>query len=141
MKIFWKSYAVLFFLIALSNALSFLNETSVARLYYGAMISFSPLYFIYFAFNVLNIFLALITSFIVILYALDIKHPSPLWRWLFFFRLVSEVWGHHYEWKYIQSILTHEAYYGYVTIACIFIPLLPSYLAHFRYAFNLQKRK
>ncbi len=136
MKLFWKSYAIFFIVISLGNASSFLSPDSQARLYYDMMMKFYPYYTILFALNILNLVLTLLGAAIVFFYAFNIKHSFAMWRWVFIVRLLSDLAGHHYEWKFIQGAFVSSTFAGIIGIASLTVSVIPSYIAHYRYAFK-----
>lgn len=136
MKIIWKSYAILFFFITLGNALNFFQADSPAKLYYAMMLHFYSGYAILYWLNILNIIITIISSLIVLCFAFDIPWAKSVAIGFFFLRIITEALGHHYELKYIQGSFAQGAYSAALTIAALTFPTIPSYIAHFRYAFN-----
>ena len=105
-------------------------------LYYAMMTRFEPHYGLPLF---LEIFSYLVTTAClapVFLFAFDIKNALPLWRWLFYLRILADLTGHHYTLKSIQSGFADSPLFGFITLAAITFPIIPSYIAHFRYAFR-----
>ena len=135
-KWFWKIYAVFFLSVALARAWYFLNPQEEPMLYYAMMTRFYSGYYLPLSLETCNHIATVAASVPVFLYAFDVKNMMPVWRWLFYARIFTDLAGHHYTFKSIQSGFSDSLLLGFITIAALAFPLIPSYLAHFRYAFK-----
>ena len=138
MKIFWKFYAFLFYLIVLSNAIQLLGKDSLLGVYYNTTIVFSQWFIIPYFLNILNVLIACIVSLYIFGYAFDIQALSKAPKWLFYVRIFTECSGHNYEIKMLQSYFSHDNIWGYALLAALFFPILPSYIAQWRMSFSLR---
>jgi hypothetical protein len=135
MKLFWKSYSILFLFITAGNFLYFINPHSAFQFYYFTLMTLDPSYYIAFFLNALNITLTLASAFIGLFYAFNVRlNFLVLVEYLLWGRFLSDIAGHHYEIKFIQSAFVQDRHFGLVAIASIVIPLIPSYIAHYRYS-------
>ena len=136
MKLFWKFYSFLFFAIVLSNSLQVLNMNSVFGVYYSTTIVFSTWFIIPYFLNILNALIACIVCLLIFGYAFNVPFLSRAPQWLFYLRLLSDCTGHSYELKMVQSGFSHGNFWGFVEIASLVLPILPSYIALWRMTFN-----
>lgn len=136
MKLFWKFYSFLFLAIVLSSTLQVLNKDSLYGVYYNTTIAFSNWYAIPYFLNILNALIDCIVCLFIFGYAFDVKELSKAPRWLFYVRLFSDCTGHSYEFKMVQSGFTHGGLWGYIELASLVLPILPSYLAQWRMTFK-----
>lgn len=136
MKLFWKSYGILFFFVSLGQALYFFSLESNIRLYYDTLTAFDNSYKLHLFFNMMSTILTLIASIIVICYSFNFFKAIRTVQYILYLRLIADILGHHYEWKFIESAFAQGNYPGFLTLAALILPLIPSYIAHWRYAFN-----
>ena len=136
MKIFWRCYSIALLLTILLNNFSLFFKHSPACLYYTFLIAYDKSYYIPYILNLLNIIFNFLGCIVFIFYTLNIKRWSVLLQWLFFARLLTELTGHHYEWKLVQSYFAQENYLGWLVAILIIAPQIPSYIAHYIYAFQ-----
>jgi hypothetical protein len=136
MKLFWKFYSILFFAIVLNNALQLLNKNSLFGIYYNTTIVFSSWFIIPYFLNILNALIACIVCIFIFGYAFDVQVLSKAPQWLFYARLLSDCTGHSYELKMIQASFSHGELWGFIGLASLVLPMLPSYLAQWRITFN-----
>jgi hypothetical protein len=136
MKLFWKFYSCLLLSIVLSKALELLNKDSLVEVYYHTTIIFSNWFILPYALNVLNILISCIICIFIIGYAFDLQGLSKAPRWLFYAHLLGDCIGHSYEFKMIQSGFSQGKLIGFIELASLILPLLPSYLALWHMTFN-----
>ena len=136
MKIFWKFYAFLFYFIVLSNAYQLLGKDALLSVYYNTAIVFSHWYIVPYFLNILNVLIACAVSFYIFGYAFDIEAISKAPIWLFYIRLLSELTGHSYEIKMLQAQFSHGNIWGYIILASLIFPIIPSFIAQWRMCFN-----
>ena len=131
---FWCSYAILFSFTSIGHAFVFFHPQSPAIVYYVTLMGFHKAYALLFLLNILAILVTAASNIPVLFYALQIR--LQLWQWLFYLRLLLDLTGHHYEWKFLQSIFTHDFTHGLVALGAWIFPLIPSYIAHYLYTFK-----
>ena len=136
MKLFWKFYSFVFYIIVLNNALQLLNKDSLIEIYYHTTIVFSPWHIIPYLLNILNALINAIVCIFVLGYAFDLKGLSRAPQLLFYARLLSDSIGHSYEWQIILSGFSQSKFAGFLGLASLILPLLPSYLALSRITFK-----
>nr|CAX68913.1 hypothetical protein JG1_0270 [uncultured bacterium] len=56
-------------------------------------------------------------------------------QWLFVLRLCLEWSGHNFEFQFMKSILITDPSVGWTTFATSILYVVPSYFAHYKYAF------
>lgn len=136
MKLFWKLYSVLFSSIILSSALQLLDKNSFIEVYYNTTIVFSNWFIIPYLFNILNVFLGCIACIYIFFYAFDIQGLSRAPQWFFYLRLLSDCTGHSYGLKMVQSGFTQGELTGFIGLATLILPILPSYIIQWRITFK-----
>ena len=136
MKLFWKFYSLIFFTIMLNNALQLLNKNSLLEVYYNTTIVFSNWHIIPFSLNILNALIACIVCVFIFGYAFDLQCLPEAPQWLFYVRLLCDGIGHSYEWQIVQSGFSQSKLTGFLGLASLILPILPSYLAQWRMTFK-----
>jgi len=136
MKLFWKFYSLIFYIIVLNNALQLLNKDSLIEIYYNTTIVFSPWHIIPYLFNILNVLINAIVCIFVLGYAFDLKGLSKVPPSLFYALLLSDSVGHSYEWQIILSGFSQSKFSGFLGLASLTLPILPAYLALWRITFK-----
>ena len=136
MKIFWRIYSFIFYAIVISNAIQLLNKNSMLGVYYNTTIVFSGWYIVPYFMNILNGLIACIVCLFIYGYAFNIRGLTKAPLWLLFLRFLSESTGHSYEIKMIQSIIIQAKFLGFIAIASMILPIIPSYIAQWRLTFN-----
>ena len=135
MKLFWKMYACLFFVIVLSNALQLFNKDSLFGVYYNTTIVFNKWYIVPYVLNILNALIGCVVFLFILGYALDLDYLTRAPQCLFYLRLLSDSTGHSYELKMAQSAFYQGKLLGLITLASLILPILPSYMALWRMTF------
>jgi len=136
MKLFWKLYSFLFLVIMLSNASQIINKNSLLGIYYNTTIIFSNWFIIPYFLNILNALIGCLVWVFIFCYAFDVKGLNRAPQWLFYLRLLSDCTGHSYELKMIQSAFSQGKLWGFIGLASLILPILPSYLAFWRMTFD-----
>ncbi len=134
MKLFWKTYAILFFFLSLTNIYLLLDSSWINHQYYQLMIQFNPsTTFIYWA-NIANLLITAFSSIIVIAYAFNKQHALLAAPIIFFTRIFFEIIGNNYNVLTVKASFHVSAVFGIATICQLFIlPLAASYFAHWTY--------
>ena len=120
----------------LNNALQLLNKDSLIEIYYNTTIVFSPWHIIPYLLNILNALIACIVCVFIFGYAFDLQSLPEAPQWLFYVRLLSDGIGHSYEWQIVQSGFSQSKLTGFLGLASLILPILPSYLAQWRMTFK-----
>ncbi len=133
MSIFWKTYAILFSFICMGRISSLLDPNSNENIFYNLLIQFYPLSSIYFSLNIGLLIVSYISSIAIIAYAFKYNVKWLQSPFLFMLRIIFEACGHYYEFQTIKSSFFHSQFFGFASLFVFAIPLIPSYLAHWRY--------
>ncbi len=105
-------------------------------MYYTILVAFDKRYLLFLAFNIIANLLNVLAPLVVFCYAFDIRSSLKFWRICFFVRMIFDLVGHHYDVQFIKSAFVQSYAYGFASIGVVLVPLLPSYLAHYFYAFR-----
>ena len=136
----WKIYLILFSLLILGNAISLFYEESYLYIYYNILITFDKSYLFYYYYAVLNNVLELAVLVSLFLYVFKIRFLAPsFWQWIFVFRIVFDLVGHHFEFQTMKSLYLTDLHLALATTGIVFALMLPSYLGSFQYAFRQHK--
>ena len=139
MKLFWKFYCFLFLAITLSNLTELLDKNSPFGVYYNTTIVFNPWFILPYWLNIINAFIMGIVCAYTIGYAFNLKGFQKAPTWLLVIRLLSDATGHAYEIKMIQSAFYQNKWAGFIGLASLILPILPSYLAHWRMTYGFPR--
>jgi len=139
MKIAWKVYSFLFFTSSLNNAVILLDKNSAFSIYYNITIIFSGWHTIPYFLNIFNVFIACLIALYIFAYAFDMPDLPSLPVWFFYVRLLSDIFGHSYEFKMVLSGFIQGKLIGLLAASTLVLPLFPSYLAQWRMTFNHKK--
>lgn len=120
----------------LSSLGDVLLEDSLLKNYYTVLIVFNKYYLLSLFFNTLNILINILTPLVVFFYAFNIRRSIKFWQIFFFIRIILELLGHQYDLQALKSAYYQHSTYFLAYIGFLTIPLLPSYIAHYLYAFK-----
>ena len=139
-KIIWKFYVAIFSTMALANLISLLYPQSDPFVFYHILITWAQFYAIYYYLAILKCGLTLLCLFPLLRFAFD-RRPVGLrfWQWILFARLTTEIFGNFYEWTFVKSAYHMTLGYGLSVTGALLLPLLPSYIAHYIYAFKTNR--
>ena len=130
MKIFWKSYTILFFFITLGNFIYLISLDSAEHLYYEMMQAFHPLYISFYWANVLSLLLTIASALIILLWSFGLSTQNKLCSLLLCLRFAFDIVGHHYDFKVLQSAFEQNFHFGLIGLAATTFPVIPSYVGH-----------
>ncbi|MBF0490114.1 MAG: hypothetical protein HQL15_05775 [Candidatus Omnitrophica bacterium] len=132
----WLIYGFFITTMAMGALLDLFSSESVLKMYYTILIGFNKFYVILLILNIISILVGLTAPLVVFLYAFDIKSSLKFWKTLFWIRIAIDLVGHHYDLLTIKSSFFQSLPYALACMGVFFIPLIPSYLAHYFYAFR-----
>lgn len=148
-KIIWKFYAFMFSMIALANLVWLLHPESEPYIFYKILLTWgktipTPHFNLHYYAAIVKSIITTFCLYPLFAFAFNqkVKH-SLFWQWMLIARVVMECLGNYYELVYIKSAYNMVLGYGLSVTGAFLLPLLPSYAAHFIYAFpktSLDKR-
>lgn len=132
-----KLYCFFFIWIALGGIASLLLPETEAFTYYHTMIAFHKPHAIHHTLAILDAWMTIIAIIPLCLYAFN----APRWgAWffqpLFFTRIIADIVGRNYEWQFLKSTFHSYPAAAALSLGLMVLVLLPSYQAHFAYAFK-----
>ena len=136
----WKLYSVFFAVMTVSGLRDIFLKDSPFVLYYTILIAFHKSYIVFLILNIASLMINVLVNVVVWCYAYQVSGSVKFWRVFFFVRIFFDLLGHHYDWQYIKSAFVQSFPYGLAAVGVFILPLVPSYLAHYFYAFNRGQR-
>ena len=135
----WTGYFLVYALITSGNTSYFFQRDSLINMYYTALIAYDPLFLVSPLLNLISIVLNALSLIPLYLYIKDTCWLSPVvWRVFFAARLAFDLTGRSYELQILKSLYYHDLILVIKMLFPILIFIIPSYAAHFRYAFRGQ---
>ena len=136
----WKIYSLLFFFLALANIASIFSSESILYSYYHTLIAFNRQYFIAYYLNVASALMSFFSLAPLVLFTFRIRFLNKhFWQWLFYARVIFDLTGHAYEVKFVKSLFYSNFWPAVLSIVLFIATMIPSYIAHFQYAFRRNK--
>ena len=131
-------YYSLFGIFAISNFITTIDPKSFVYIFYHLLIVFDPIYALSYVYAILRTILtasSLIPLYSYLFKSIDILSPL-FWRYMLYLRIILELQGHAYEQVFFKS-MSHENPLFVISFGILLaLLLLPSYIAHFHYAFR-----
>ncbi len=140
-KIIWKFYAFMFSTIALANLVWLLHPESEPYIFYKILMTWgntiaTPHFTLQYYAAVVKSLITIVCLYPLFAFAFDQNTKHLLfWQWMLVVRVIMECLGNYYELVYIKSAYHMVLGYGLSVTGAFVLPLLPSYAAHFIYAF------
>jgi len=133
----FKLYFFFFTWICIGDlAVLFLPETET-YIYYHTMQALLPTSVMFYNYALLRVLVNLICLGALLSYAFNIKHTAGwFWRPLFLARIATDLFGHNYELQSFKSAFYGEWGVFVATLILYALLLIPSYYAHYAYAFR-----
>ena len=122
------------------NAMAGLWPDSIIYTYHHVLTAFHPRYYLIYCLHIASVFINLIS--LIPLYCYVFRKPSSLiglWRLVFFIRILSEFFGHDYEYKLIKSLFFSDIPLALAILLLYILILIPSYIAVFQLAYGRKK--
>ncbi|MDE1921709.1 MAG: hypothetical protein KGI24_09775 [Candidatus Omnitrophica bacterium] len=135
MKLIWKTYSCLFFIMAVNDTLQLLNEKSSVWVFYHMTMAFSNRFAVFYALNLFNAMISGFVGVFILAYAFKMKDLPKLPVWLLCLRLFSDCTGHSYGWEIIKSGFSQGQLAGLTGVVVWALPIVPSYLIQWRMTF------
>lgn len=136
MKLFWKFYSVLFYIITLQATAQFLDQKSILVVYYNTAIVFSHWFIIPYFFNILSVLINCAICVFIFCYSSDVKGLFRMPSWLFYLRLLSDGAGHSFDTKTVQAGFAQGELLGFIDLFSLIVPVLPSYFIQWKMTFK-----
>ncbi len=133
----WDIYFLIYFLIICISTIYFFLPESIFYLYYQILIAFDLYFLIIYCLSALSIIFDGLCLLPVYLFVYKIQFLSKdFWRWILILRVAFNLTSRSYEFHFIRSLLYQDKYYAFLLVALIVIISIPSYIAHYLYAFR-----
>lgn len=140
-KIIWKFYAFMFSMIALANLVWLLHPDSEPYIFYKILrvwdlILPTPAFTFHYSAAILKSLVTIVCLYPLFAFSFDQNEKNPVfWQWMLVVRVIFECIGNYYEFVYIKSAYYMVLGYGLSVTGAFLLPLIPSYAAHYLYAF------
>ena len=136
----WKVYFFIAIIPGIKNIVAlFIQDTELDQ-YYRILIAFKESYRIWYYLNIAAFAVEALSLLPLIFFVFHRKFlPALIWQILFITRVALLFTGHSYEVKHVQSFFHMDIRVAVAAVLIIFLFTLPSYLAHFYYAFRQDK--
>jgi len=136
----WKVYFFISAYIGIINFVELLAGDSQMDQYYKILIVFKRSYLVWYGFNMASIAAEVLCLVPLFLFVFHKRFLSPIvWQSLFWVRIILFLAGHSYEAKMIKSYFYANSTVATGSIIFLLLLILPSYIAHFKYAFRQKK--
>jgi hypothetical protein len=136
-KLIWKIYFFIFSTITLANLVWVFSPEAEPYIFYHILIAWTKFYLAHYYLAALKCAIALLCLIPLFGYAFDRTTRIPrFWQWILVIRVLSEFVGNFYEFMFVKSSFHMVLGYGLTTTGLFILPLIPSYAAHYLYAFN-----
>ena len=132
----WIIYGCFLTLLVVESLSDLVYPDSPLRTYYTVLLAFNKNYIISFGLNILNIIINISAPLAVLFYAFNVKSSTRFWSVLFFIRILFDLIGHHYDLQFIKAAYFQSFPYFLACIGAFTLPVIPSYIAHYLYAFR-----
>ena len=136
-KLALKTYFFIYFFVVLGSGLSLIYPRTDIYTYYHIMGAFQPSSSVYYKLAIVSSCLTALSLVPLFLYAFLLPRTG-IWFFkpLFFARILGDLLGHNYEWKFLMSFFSSEPIIGLINLSLFLTILFPSYRAHFFYVFK-----
>ena len=133
----WDIYFLIYFLIISFSTIYYFLPQSTFYLYFQILIAFDIYFLISYCLSALSIIFDYLSLVPLFLFVCNIQFLNKyFWRWMFILRLAFNLTARSYEFHFIKSLLYQDKYYAFLLVALIVIISIPSYMAHYLYAFR-----
>lgn len=132
----WKLYGIFLSTVILNSLKDIFIKDSSFRVFYTILIAFDKRYILFLALNIIDLLINIFAAIVVFYYIFNVKRSLKLWKALFLLRIGFDLIGHFYDIQFIKAAFFQNLTYGLACIGVLALPMLPSYLAHYKYAFK-----
>ncbi len=135
-KIIWKFYAIMFAMISSANLIWLLHSETEPYVFYHILITWSNFFALHYYLAIIKCLVTIACLYPLFAFAFnkDAEHPV-FWQWMLVTRIILEFFGNYYEFVYAKSSYYMVLGYGLSVTGALLLPLMPSYVGHFAYAF------
>jgi len=136
----WEAYFLLAMVHAGLKVYYFVSPGSSEHLYYAMLRAFDPGLFMAYNAHVFYILLNALHCIPLLLFIHRIRFLNAnFWKFLFVLRCLFEVAGQNYQVNAVKALLHANSEMLILFIAIMTVPLIPSYVACYLYAFRQDK--
>ncbi len=136
-QVIWKLYTFIFSVMALANLTWLLYPESEPFVFYHVLIVWTKFYLMHYYLAIFKSCMAIVCLIPLFAFAFNQEPKSArFWQWMLLIRLASELVGNFYEFIFIKSSYHMVLGYGLSVTGALILPLIPSYVAHYLYAFK-----
>ena len=136
-KLRWKIYFFLVTPLMISGLSNLFFPESNVYTYYNVLISFHENYTLTYFLAVASATMSVASLVPLGLFILRIRFlKETFWRGFFFLKILLDLFGHHFEFNFLKSLLHSGLWQIFLTVAAVVIIFFPSYLACYIYAFR-----
>jgi hypothetical protein len=141
-RLAYKLYFFFFLWICLGDLLVLVFPETEAYIYYHTMQTLLPASVMFLHYALLRASVDILCLGVLFAYAFNLK-PAAGWFWrpLFLARIATALTGHNYELQSLKSAFYGEKGLLLATLIIYGLLVLPSYYAHYLYAFGRAKEK
>ena len=137
---FWYIYLIIYSVLAIGQTVLTFSPGSILYQYHHVLASFDGVLILLYYLAVVRCALLWIGLIPVLSYVHPVRiNQTLLWRWIFFIRILVDVFGSSYEMLLLKSMFVLDARAGWSLLGVYILPLIPSYVAHFQIAFPKKK--
>ncbi|MCR4337064.1 MAG: hypothetical protein NUV91_04575 [Candidatus Omnitrophica bacterium] len=138
----WPSYFFFYSLLTVSAAFDFFTPGSLIHTYYQIGTAYHIYFYVPYLLNALYLIIEISSLVPLFLYATYHEWLSfSFWRGILILRILLHFIGRSYEFNFLKSIWHDQPQYAYIIIFLSALIVLPSLIAHWRYAFNYRRKK
>lgn len=135
-KIIWKFYCFIFSFIALAQLASMIHPDLDHFVFYHILIAWSHFFKIHYYLAITKCAMTIFCLYP--LWSFSFNRESRymrFWQWMLILRIMLEIVGNYYEFVLIKSSYHMIFAYGLSVTGAVLLPLIPSYIGHYSYAF------
>lgn len=133
----WKIYFLLYAPLIINHLLASFLSSSENYTYYHILISFEKNYYLVYVLNILSDITECVSLIPLFGFIFRARILNPrIWQWVFYARVILDITGHFYEWNILRAFLHNERLIALAGFGISAALLIPSYIAHFLYAFK-----
>lgn len=141
-NILHRAFCVVYAWVTVIYCKDLFTPTTEIYTFYELLISFTPKYIMHYILNIASAIINVICLIPFFLIAFNRTwSPAWIWKWMLVLRLVGDLSGRFFEWQFFKSTF-YSGSTTFIWVIMTFILFnLPSYLAHFQYAFKQEDQR
>ena len=139
-RIIWKFYSLTFCVIASANLIWLIYPESEPYIFYHILMTWTIFFIPHYYLAILKSCMTLICLYTLFSFSFYRESKNQrFWQWMLVIRLFLESVGNYYEFVFVKSSYHMILGYGLSVTGAVLLPILPSYIAHYLYAFSRKK--